>query len=190
MKATVALLLMISSVAVLFAQQETKQEPADTLRVGTAAVQMDVLVTDKNGRRITGLTATDFQVLDEGKAQAVDYFTAIEDSRKKTEGSGSTRPQPQQDSPVSSPLTNPYAGRHIVILFDDLSLSADNSLRGRQAIAQYINTKLTSMDMSASKLSAPNGSALTSPWTKHFRPWSRAYASPSRRTSSGIICHR
>jgi VWFA-related protein len=149
MKATVALLLMISSVAVLFAQQETKQEPADTLRVGTAAVQMDVLVTDKNGRRITGLTATDFQVLDEGKAQAVDYFTAIEDSHKKTEGSGSTRPQSQQNSAVSSPLTNPYAGRHIVILFDDLSLSADNSLRGRQAIAQYINTKLTSMDMSA-----------------------------------------
>lgn len=143
MKATIALLLMISSVAVLFAQQE----PAETLRVGTAAVQMDVLVTDKNGRRITGLTATDFEVLDEGKAQAIDYFTAIEDSRKKAEGSGSARPQ--QNSPVSSPLTTPYAGRHIVILFDDLSLSADNSLRGRQAIAQYINTKLTSMDMSA-----------------------------------------
>src|SRR5438105_4313794 len=148
MKTTTAFLLVLITITT-FGQQQPKQEPLDTLRVGTAAVQMDVLVIDKNGRRITDLTAADFEIADEGKTQTIDYFTAIEDSRKKTEASASRGPLSQQNTEASSPLTNPYLGRHIVILFDDLSLSADNSLRARQAISDYVNTKLTSMDMSA-----------------------------------------
>src|SRR3989442_6038958 len=145
MKVRSALVFALITFTASFGQQPSRQEPVETLRVGTAAVQMDVLVTDKSGRRVTGLTAPDFAVLDEGKAQAVDYFTAIEDSHKKPDGSDSGGAL-QQNSAVSSPLTKPYAGRHIVILFDDLSLSADNSLRARQAIADYINTRLTSLD--------------------------------------------
>src|SRR5437868_9628872 len=106
MKVRSALVFALITFTASFGQQPSRQEPVETLRVGTAAVQMDVLVTDKNGRRITGLTAADFEVQDEGKAQVVDYFTAIEDSRKKTEASGSGGLLPQQNTAASSPLTN------------------------------------------------------------------------------------
>ncbi len=58
-----------------------QREQEETVRVGSSAVQVDVIVTDKTGRRITGLTAADFQVLDENKPVTIDFFSAIEGSR-------------------------------------------------------------------------------------------------------------
>lgn len=129
------------------------QEPVETIRVGTVAVQTDVIVTDKTGRRIKGLTAADFAVLDEGKQQTIDYFTAIEGAQS-TQGENRTtsmQTTPGQDTKEKSatPLTTPYLGRHIAMVVDDLTLSADNFLRARQALAQYVNAKLTSSDMAA-----------------------------------------
>src|SRR5438034_11223006 len=37
----------------------------------------------------------------------------------------------------------------IAFVVDDLTLSADNFLRSRQALAEYVNTKLSSSDMAA-----------------------------------------
>ena len=76
-------ILLLSAICsnVLRAQEPTTpktQEPVETIRVGTVAVQTDVIVTDKTGKRIKGLTAADFSVLDEGRQQTIDYFTAIE----------------------------------------------------------------------------------------------------------------
>src|SRR5437016_210008 len=132
------------------------QEPVETIRVGTAAVQTDVIVTDKMGKRIKGLTAADFSVLDEGKQQTVDYFTAIEGDQV-TQGenrSTSTRAPAASDTkekpaPFTTSLATPYQGRHIALVVDDLTLSSDNFLRSRQALAEYVNAKLTPSDMAA-----------------------------------------
>src|SRR3954463_12377025 len=89
-KRFLAILLLLAALAApIFSQQNPAATPTpsaqqsqdETIRVGTAAVQMDVIVTDKAGRRITGLNGSDFQVLDEGTPQAVDFFTAVEGSR-------------------------------------------------------------------------------------------------------------
>ena len=56
--------------------------PADkpTLRAGetieVSIVNLDVIVTDKRGNRIHGLTKRDFEVLEEGKPQAITNFAA------------------------------------------------------------------------------------------------------------------
>ena len=86
-KVVAAFLLALSNLIAVCAQQQPKtpQEPIETIRVGTTAVQMDLVVTDKSGRRINGLTADDFVLLDDGKQQTIDYFTAIEGSVRKTE---------------------------------------------------------------------------------------------------------
>lgn len=51
-----------------------RQDPAQppTFRSGAAAVTVDVSVRDRRGRPITGLTAADFEVLDNGVPQQVD----------------------------------------------------------------------------------------------------------------------
>ena len=153
-------LLVLTTIAsnVVFSQEPTPkptQEPVETIRVGTAAVQTDVIVTDKTGKRIKGLAAADFVVLDEGKPQTVDYFTAIEGDQvtqgenrsTSTSAPASDAKEKLQTSPTS--LATPYQGRHIALVVDDLTLSSDNLLRTRQALAEYVNAKLTPSDMAA-----------------------------------------
>lgn len=45
-----------------------------TFRVGVDLVHFTVLVTDKQGAPIAGLTADDFEVVEEGKPQTISYF--------------------------------------------------------------------------------------------------------------------
>jgi Ca-activated chloride channel family protein len=44
-------------------------------KVGVDLVNFSVIVTDKQGAPITGLTAKDFDILEEGKPQTISYFT-------------------------------------------------------------------------------------------------------------------
>lgn len=47
-----------------------------TFKAGIDLVHFSVVVTDKGGEPITGLTANDFEILEEGKPQAVRFFAA------------------------------------------------------------------------------------------------------------------
>jgi VWFA-related protein len=129
-----------------------QQAQDDVVRVGTAAVQVDVVVSDATGRRVKGLTAADFQVLDEGAQQRVDYFTAIEGSKATVVDNRKTATPAtgaKSGTLVSTPLATPYTGRYVALVFDDLSLSPDNFLRSRSALSDYIKTRLTPNDMAA-----------------------------------------
>ena len=48
---------------------------AQQFRSGVEVVRVPVVVTDRNNQPVRGLTATDFQVLEEGKPQSVAYFS-------------------------------------------------------------------------------------------------------------------
>ncbi|HYP29301.1 MAG TPA: VWA domain-containing protein [Blastocatellia bacterium] len=147
-------LLVISVAAQALPQQLHQQAPAqpepqdeDTIRIGTGAVQMDVIVTDKSGRRINGLTEADFELLDEGVPQPLDFFSAIESSRVTRNrsiraGDGSE----VRVSAARSLLATPFKGRHIALFVDDYNLSNEGLLRAREAIIKYISTELSSND--------------------------------------------
>jgi len=48
--------------------------PAPTLKINARTVLVDVVVTDKSNKPISGLTKDDFQVLEDGKPQQVTFF--------------------------------------------------------------------------------------------------------------------
>jgi len=51
-----------------------QQDPHPTFRAGVSRVSLSVVVRDARGRPVTGLSAADFQVFDEGHAVAVSDF--------------------------------------------------------------------------------------------------------------------
>jgi VWFA-related protein len=63
----------------LFSQQTS--QPETTIKSSTRVVVLDVVVTDKNGNRVPGLEAKDFQVLEDGVPQSLASFT-LEDHEK------------------------------------------------------------------------------------------------------------
>ena len=130
--------------------QERPREQDETIRIATASVQIDVIVTDKSGRRVTGLTPADFQVTDEGVPRTVDYFTNIEASRVVAQTPTTDAPSGRTTASNSeSQLAVPFPARHIALILDDLNLSYENFMRSRRSLAEYIDTKLSPTDMVA-----------------------------------------
>ncbi|HYP28382.1 MAG TPA: VWA domain-containing protein [Blastocatellia bacterium] len=150
----IVLILAMQAVQALALQSTAARgQDQDTIKLGTATVQMDVIVTDKSGRRINGLKASDFEVLDEGKPQVLDFFTAIEGSRvtaadgRAADGGGEGAAARKVAG--SNPLVTPFEGRFITLVMDDLHLSTENLLRARKVLADYINTQTSATDLMA-----------------------------------------
>jgi VWFA-related protein len=50
------------------------EAPTTTLKLNAKTVLVDVVVTDKSGHAVAGLTKNDFQVLEDGKPQTISFF--------------------------------------------------------------------------------------------------------------------
>ncbi|HVF48217.1 MAG TPA: hypothetical protein VNA17_11680, partial [Pyrinomonadaceae bacterium] len=64
----VLLLVLVTSA---FPQQPTGQLADDVVKITTNLVQFDAVVTDKDGKQVPDLKASDFIVLQDGKPQKV-----------------------------------------------------------------------------------------------------------------------
>ena len=60
-----------SSVSIIHAQQPTATPPPEdqVVRISTDLIQIDVTVTDKNGKVVSGLGMNDFEVYENGDKQ-------------------------------------------------------------------------------------------------------------------------
>jgi hypothetical protein len=65
-----AFILLLANVA--FAQQPDSGNP--TVHAAVAQVNVDVRVVGRGGRVVSGLTKSDFAVLDDGRPQNIVYF--------------------------------------------------------------------------------------------------------------------
>ena len=73
--------LLTAAAAVLLAAQEPAQ-PAQpqppTFKLRVDYVEVDVVVTDREGNLVKDLKKEDFQVLEDGKAQSISAFTQVD----------------------------------------------------------------------------------------------------------------
>src|ERR1700674_5302637 len=73
---------------VLFALVLLGQENQAVLRVTTRLVQVNVVVHDKSGQPVAGLTKDDFTLYEKGKARKIAFFTVVEGHQPLKSGSG------------------------------------------------------------------------------------------------------
>jgi VWFA-related protein len=109
------------------------QVPAQLPRVSGSVelslVNVDVVVTGKDGRPVEGLTRADFTVFHDKKAVAITNFREEKAARETSESA--PVPEPAREAPVSpstpSPATpvvppEPRTRRHVVMFIDHLAL--------------------------------------------------------------------
>ena len=109
-------------------------------RTGVEAIQLDVTVTDRDGRPITDLTASDFDVLENGVRRDVTTFANID------------VPSVAADAAVAGAETDVATntaptGRVYVIAFDNLS--PENGLRARHLIRSFLDKHFGPNDLGA-----------------------------------------
>jgi VWFA-related protein len=113
------------------------QESPPTFPAQVEQVTVDVVVADKAGNPITGLTRDDLQVYENGVLQTIASFSAVDVAAAAEDEAAPARAR------VSTNVGRPRrrAGRTFVILFDDVHLSPFTAQRAKAAVADFLRTE-------------------------------------------------
>jgi VWFA-related protein len=119
------------------------QAPAQlpTFRADTRLVEVSVVVHDKKGQAVTGLTRDDFTLLEDGQAHAIDFFSvesaigAAPDAVRAAIGDGNATPA----APVfSNHLAAAAQGSVTAILFDRVNTRLEDQHPARDQIVKFL----------------------------------------------------
>ena len=121
-------------------QPPAEPPPAVALRVTTRLVLVDVVVTDKQGRPVTGLTRDDFALLESGKAQRISVFAFEAPETRATE---SQPPPPLPENVYTNrPAYRRTAGPPTILLLDLLNTAQRDQIFAREKMLDYLRTQL------------------------------------------------
>jgi len=123
------------------AQDQKSGVPAPAVRVSVRLVLADAVVTDKDGKVVTGLGAQDFTVLEDGKPQKVtniSFEQPAELARALSAQRGSLPP----NVTTSRPEYRMPPGAPVVVLLDALNTPIQDQGRIRLELIKYLDTQL------------------------------------------------
>lgn len=127
----------------------------DTMDVNV--VNVDVYVTDRDGEPVTGLTADDFEVYENGRPMTVTNFYAIEGSRVRRSGPGESEPEPEPEPEADPDLPAEVVEAEseaipedqrlsLVVYIDNLNIRPHNRRRVLQDVRAFLRRELTPED--------------------------------------------
>jgi VWFA-related protein len=134
--------LVIATSAAPASPRQSAQPP--TFRTRVDAVMVDVLATDSQGRAVTDLTASDFEIKENGKVQSIESFKRF---------TIDNLPSGYQPVPIRSLDTQQREAarddvRLIAVFLDDYHTRVSHAMAAREQLARFI-TELDPRDMVA-----------------------------------------
>jgi VWFA-related protein len=132
--------------ALLTAQTPQRPQSGQVIRASTDIFTTDLHVRDANGRFVPGLTASDFEVYENGIPQKISYFVSVVGGRAIADA-------PVEAAPVREGVIMPRRakppelGRIFIIFLDDLHIQHSETNRTKQILAQIRDTVLHENDL-------------------------------------------
>jgi VWFA-related protein len=155
------LIALFPALAVAFAQNPAPQpspatgaSPNTVIRIDVNLVQVDAVVTDSRGRRVTNLQSPAFEIWQDGKPQAIANFSYVS---TQPGGAGAAPAQRiaqvkpvKGEAPPPTPVLRPTEVRRtLALVVDDLGLAAENVPNVRSAIKNFIDEQMRPGDLVA-----------------------------------------
>jgi len=144
-----AFLLIVAAASSPQAEPHPPQRPAATFpAVRAELVQIDVVVTDKDGRCVQGIAPGEFEVREDGKPQSLSHFA--EEARPGLRAEAAV-PPPSVAAPGPAPSAPRPAprGRLLVLVVDDLHTAPGNMAEARRAMARFVDEQVSDDDLVA-----------------------------------------
>ena len=149
---TVLLLVLL-----LVAAPAAQQTPRPVFRSDVNLVVIDVVVRDRTGAVVRGLTAADFEVREDDKPQQVTSFDVEEVATAPQPATPSPQlltpgtPAPSTTSATATPVRREeLAGRRLIVLLFDLSAMQPEELeRATRAATDYVDHQMSDADLVA-----------------------------------------
>lgn len=100
-------------------------------------LNVDVLVTDRRGKPVTGLSAADFVLYEDGKSVQITNFYSTETRRRAPVADTAT---PKGLAPSTAPVDEEQA-LHLVVVIDGLNLDMAGAQLALDALARVVETR-------------------------------------------------
>src|SRR5262249_25867211 len=107
-------------------QKAQPTQDADTVRIDTELVQIDIVVSDKQGKLVSDLKREDFQILEDGKPQTISHFSVGTSGRQALWLRPELRAAGNAKRSAPVPQATFTAGRYLVLAVDDVHLAPSN----------------------------------------------------------------
>jgi VWFA-related protein len=136
------------------ASQNPPQARSDeqAIRISTQLVQLDVVVTDKNGGAVRGLTKNDFELYEGGKKQLITFFEFVDAVKGQRSGHDASGAAPGA-APVEQPSGQGPAAADIRRIFafvvDDLTIRYEDLTYLRQMLTNFVDSRMQPNDLVA-----------------------------------------
>lgn len=133
--------------------QKGNVKPADeddVVRITTNLIQVDAVVTDKNGKPVADLKPEEFEIFENNKAQKITNFSyVVNESAPPTNATDNSNKQADKNIPVPVRLRPDQVKRTIALVIDDLSLSFQSAYYTRQALKKFVDEMMQPGDLVA-----------------------------------------
>jgi VWFA-related protein len=148
---TLLLICLLVVTPLTFAQTPQAPQPNDdVVRVFTELVQTDVMVFDKQGHFVNGLTRDNFEIKIDGKVRPIQFFEQIQAGTSNEEAqlaaargaSINTGPNPKKIVPLDR-------GRTVFFYVDDFHLDPSGFVASRRLISDFIDKEMAQNDQAA-----------------------------------------
>ncbi|HEV7920188.1 MAG TPA: VWA domain-containing protein [Thermoanaerobaculia bacterium] len=116
----IAAISFLSFLMVGAAEREPQLPRMSGETIEVSLVNLDVVVTDRNGQRVHGLMAKDFELLEDGKPQAITNFSAY---RSENAAPDSARPADVAEPGSRAEARPAFQRRTVVVFVDQLRLA-------------------------------------------------------------------
>lgn len=155
MKKFILLFALAASLALTAAAQTpaptaTPVEDDDVVKISTTLIQVDVTVTDKNGKIVRDLKPEDFEIYENKEKQTITNFSFVAAAPEAAETIVAP-PKPEKNAiplpPV--PLKAAQVRRTIALVVDDLGLAFESMYFVRRALRKFVDEQMQPNDLVA-----------------------------------------
>jgi len=145
----ISILLSAGTVASQVKPHNDKPEALDSeqpIRISTDLVQLDVVITDKNGRVVKGLTKDDFELFEKGKKQPISFFEFVNAYRESRTTDSATGAAQQV---AARGLAEREVSRVFAFVVDDLTVRFEDLTYVRELLINFIDKQMQPTDLVA-----------------------------------------
>jgi VWFA-related protein len=133
------------------AQQPGKQNEDEVVRITTNLVQVDPVITDRNGKIVTDLQPEEVQILEDGRPQKITNFSYVPlESVEAPAPAPRGNPKDKNSPPVPPVRLRPeQVRRTMALVVDDIGLSFESAHFVRDALKKFLDQQMQPNDLVA-----------------------------------------
>lgn len=123
----------------------------DVVKISTTLIQVDVTVTDRNGKIIRDLKPEDFEIFENGEKQEITNFSFVSNVSDTIQTPAEQQKTKNNKSEIVPPvaLRPEQVRRTIALVVDDLGLSFESVHYVRRALRKFVDEQMQPNDLVA-----------------------------------------